>query len=475
MKIRTLFSAWGPKSLCAAALLMSACGNQREVRQADEAYQRALALNDLGGQRRALLALTRADDDVSEYWLRLAQLDLQAGALGEAYGHLARAHELDRTAVAPLSMMTEIAVINGRLDLAEEHLKKLTVIAPTDRAVAVARGFAAVRQADYEKAQDNVDVLLARSPRDSVANVLQTRILVAQKKFPEAVDLLNRKLALDADNRAMLRSLAAIHRFLGNWEKAAAADLRLWRQSPSDASLAQRLVSDALQAKNVLLASNVTKRVMTSAKVKEEVDGVLSAWAELAPNADPQLVTIAGKMPAHSRVAFAHYLNRVGRADQALAVLGRRLLPLNDRANADFNAVFAESLFLKGQAGPARQILDRILSDEADDAVALSARARLLSRTGDHRGATIDAQRLVASYGTIADYRVLLAKIYRANRDARGAERTLWDGYRDLPGDEKLYKEVQGVLVARGDKDGLARLKNDHDDERFSRLMKELA
>ena len=84
MKIKTLFSAWGPKSLCAVALLISACGNQQEVRRADEAYQQALALNDINGQRRALLALTKADDGVSEYWMRLAKIDLEVGAYGDA-------------------------------------------------------------------------------------------------------------------------------------------------------------------------------------------------------------------------------------------------------------------------------------------------------------------------------------------------------------------------------------------------------
>ena len=148
---------------------------------------------------------------------------------------------------------------------------------------------------------------------------------------------------------------------------------------------------------------------------------------------------------------------------------------MDSRGNVDFNAVFAESLFLKGQVSPARQMLDRILSKWPDDAIALSARARLLSRIGDHRAATIDAQRLVASYDTVAAYRVLLAQIYKANRDTRGAERTLWDGFRDLPGDEALYEQVRRIFVARGDKDGLARLKQDFEGERFSRLTKELA
>ena len=475
MKIRTLFSAWGPKSLCLAALLISGCGTEQKVRKADEAYQMAMANNDLAGQRRALLALTVADEDVSDYWMRLARVELEMGAYRDAYIHLSRAHELDRTAVAPLSMMTELAVINGRLDMAEDHLKQLMVVAPNDRAVAVARGFVALRQANFERAQENVDVLLTQNPGDSIANVLQTRILIAQKKFPEAVEFLDRKLALGTNDRSLLRSLAAVHRYLGNWDKAAATDLRLWRFDSSDAQVARQLVGDALQAKNIDLATDITKRILISAKSREEIDSILSAWKDHAPGTDPFSTSIDAKTPDHSRIAFAHYLNWAGRADQAFKILGGSLRPMDDRANAAFNAVFAESLFFRGQVSPARQILDRILSNEPDNAVALSARARVRSQSGDHRGATIDAQRLVTGYGTNADYRVLLADVYRASRNTRWAERTLWDGYRDLRGNETLYREVRRVLAARADSEALSRLESDHHDGKFSRLMKELA
>lgn len=475
MKFRTAFSGWRLKSLCVAALLLSACGNQAELRRANDAYQQALALGDIQGQRRALLALTKADDGVSEYWIQLARLDLEVGAYGDAFAHFSRAHELDRTAVGPLSMMTELAVINGRVDLAEEYMKKLTVIAPNDRAVNVARGFTALRQGDFAKAQENVDVLLAQGPRDSVANVLQARVLVAQRKFPEAIQFLNGKLAISADDRAMLRSLAAIHRYLGNWAEAASADLRLWRLSPSNVLLAEQVVKEALQAKNYALANQVTERVLAGAKNQEEACGVLSAWSDLAPKGVVPAATNRARLPEHSKIALAHYFNRIGQPDQTISLLGAGPRPVDDRANVDFNAAIAESLFLKGQPKPALQILNRILVAEADHAASLSARARLLSRKGAHRAATADAQRLVASYDTVADYRVLLAQIYRANRDVRWAERTLWDGNRDLPGNDTLYRQLQGVLVNRGDKDGLARLIRHHDQERFSRLMKELA
>jgi hypothetical protein len=75
----------------------------------------------------------------------------------------------------------------------------------------------------------------------------------------------------------------------------------------------------------------------------------------------------------------------------------------------------------------------------------------------------------------MAEYRVLLAQTYRASQDARGAERTLWDGYRDLPGNETLYQEVRRILIANGDKEALSRFESDFGEERFSRLIKELA
>lgn len=477
MTIRTLFSAWGSISLAAAALSLTACGTEQDVRRADNAYQQALAVNDLVGQRRALLALVTADEDVSDYWIRLAKVELELGAYSEAYQHFSRAHELDRTAVYPLSMMTELSVINGRLDFAEDHLKELLVIAPADRAVAVARGFRALRESNYERAQANATVLLAQSPGDSIANVLQTRILVAQKRIPEAIELLNRQLALRENDRAMLRSMGAIQRYNGDWAKAAVADFGLWKLAPRDVLLAHRVVTDALRAGDRFLAKQVTRPALANAKSFDDADGVLSAWSEFGggPGALVAGPTMPLNAPDHTRVAFAHYLNLIGHSDDALAVLRPKVRPLDDRGNVAFNAVIGETLFLKGQVAPARQILDRVLGEEPDDAIALSARARLLSRAGGHRQATIDAQRLVASYPTIASYRVLLATIYRANDDKRSAERTLWDGYRDLPANETLYKEVRRVLMARGDREGLSRLENDFKEERFSQLMKELA
>lgn len=475
MKFRTSFSGAGLKILCVAALLLAGCGNRRELKRANDDYQQALAVNDLRGQRLALLAMTRADDGISEYWIELARLELQLGMYGDAYGHFARAHELDRTAIGPLSMMTELAVINGRVDLAEEHLQKLIVLAPDDRAVAIARGFTALKQNDFATAQKNIDTLLINGPRDSVAGILQARLFIAQRKFPEAIAFLDGRLGKGGDDGVILRSLSAIHRYLGDWPAAAAADTKLWRAFPSAPLLAARALSSALQADDLPRANEITKRYLSEARTTDEAVDVLSAWVDHAPpSAIPEIADTAA-LPDPARIALANYYNRTDRPDRALALLGSTPRPLDQRANVDFNAVVAHALFLTGKTGPAKTILDRLVAIEPDDRLALSARALLLSKIGDHRNAVADAQRLVTAYDTLADQRVLLARIYGANRDFRWAERTLWDGYRDLPGNETLYRQLQRNLAGRGDQEGLVRLKKGQDEIRFSRLMKEMA
>ena len=471
MTIKVAFYRHSMNLLCLAALTLSACGPRRALQRADNDYQQALAAEDLPGQRRALLALVKADESVSDNWIRLAYIDLELGAYRDAYEHFSRAHDIDRTAVAPLSMMTELAVINGRLDLAQGHLKELTVISPDDRAVAVAEGFEALREGNSERAQAEVTTLLMQNPDDSIANVLQTRVLVSQRDFPAAIERLERQRARSPRDRAMLRSLGALYRYRGNWSAATSVDLQLWKLSPTDIKIGTDVVGDALQAGNLPVARLVTSRFLTKG-----LADLLSEWTRSATGASYQ--PEPGRLLAatdRARLELAHYFNKIGRPQQALELLGRHLKPDRDSTNAHFNAVFGEALFVAGQRSAALTVLNSVLRIEPDEPVALAARARALSQAGNHRAAIIDAERLVASFDSQPDYRLLLADIHLAAGSQRGADRALWDGYRDLPANRLLYNAVRQVFLSRHDQDGLSRLDNDFEAERYSEVVKELA
>jgi tetratricopeptide (TPR) repeat protein len=477
MTIKTLISTARAIPLAIGVLMLAACDTKQGAQQADNAYQQALAIDDLAAQRVALLALVRAREDVSDYWIRLGQVELELGEYRDAYEHFSRAHELDRTAVLPLSMMTELAVVNGRLDFAEDHLKELAVIAPTDRAVLVARGFEALRNADYVAAQANVASLLAQSPSDSIANVLQARILVAQKRIAEAVQGHSEQRLRSPSDRAMLQSLGALHHYIGDWKKAAAVNSRAWELSQNKSNLALRAVSDALRANEVPFARALSGRVLEASRTPEEAEALLSIWARHALDAgsgnEPPSLPLRATSPI--KVEFAHYLNRMGRPERALAMLGMDASSLGEAQDAHSKAVIAESLFLLGRHETAERLVDEALRIEPDQQVGLATRARLRSLAGDHVQAIADGQRLVASYGKSVENRLLLVDLYRKSGDLRGADRALWDGYRDFPADELLYKEVRRGLVSRGDKVGLEQLDRNFEAERYSELVRELA
>jgi hypothetical protein len=69
---------------------------------------------------------------------------------------------------------------------------------------------------------------------------------------------------------------------------------------------------------------------------------------------------------------------------------------------------------------------------------------------------------------------VLLAETYLAARNADQVRRTLWDAFRDLPDNERVFSALKSVLVSTGDADGLRRLVDEFNDRRSAKLMKDL-
>ena len=78
----------------------------------------------------------------------------------------------------------------------------------------------------------------------------------------------------------------------------------------------------------------------------------------------------------------------------AAAVLGGSRLPVTHE-NARANAVYAQSLALKGKLADAKRLFDLVLAREPDQAEALRGRSTIEARMGQAKLAIIDAQRLV--------------------------------------------------------------------------------
>lgn len=477
MKNRTLFFKLSLIGLAVATPLLTGCSLRRswEARKAYENYQAAVASGDLMRTKSALAALVGADENVPDYWAELGRLELQLGEYGRAYDAFSRAHELDRSNVQILAALTQLALMSGHVDMADEHARSLALLAPDNPAVTLVRSYTAYRRGELDTAETQVDKLLGDTPNDSNAKVLKAHILVARDRIDDAISLLEQQRQAEPDDRSALRALAALYGNRSEWRNVARVQSDLHRLDPKDATITGALIEALLRAGDVPAARRVSGPLLSAVADPKLLDAILVSWARYAPTGRilPDAARLANATTGERRVSFANYFNRVGRPAAAGALLGDAQRPINP-GNAGWNAVVAQSLALQGRLSEAKELFDQVLEAEPDQIDALRGRAGLEARTGISRQAVIDAQRLVSATPNTGEDRLLLAQAFRAAGNRREVVRTLWQAFQDLPDDERVCAALKSVLAATGDVEGERRLNDELADHRKSKLTKDL-
>ena len=478
VKNRTLFFRVACCSLALSALSLGGCDylKARSARADYLAYQQALAAGDLRGARRALTRLTRTEQDVPEYWLELGKLQLQMGDYRRAFGSFSRAHELDRSNVAVLGTMAQLALLSGDLDLANEQAKTLALLSPDHPAVKLVRGYTELSSGNLDKAETDADALLALDANEPFAKVLKARILVAREKTDEAVDLLERQHQVKPDDPGALRALAAIYQSRDDWRNLARVQLVAHRLQPRERDITQSGIEASLRAGNIAAARQLSAPFLSPKTPPRVLQSTLQMWATYAPQGAvlPDGLRLAAATSGDARTSFADYFNAIGKPSAAAWVLGGSHLPVTHE-NARPNAVYAQSLALQGKLAEAKRLFDLVLDREPDQAEALRGRSSIEARARQTKQAIIDAQRLVTISSDNPQDRLVLARAYQAANNKRDMLRTLWDAYQDLPDSEVVYSALKNALASTGDMDGARRLSEEVADRKKAKLTKDLS
>src|SRR5947209_20602771 len=98
------------------------------------------------------MRLVNVDEDVPDYWLELGKINLQLGDYRSAYEAFPRAHELDRTDVPVLAALTQLALITGQVDFAEQQARNLALVAPDNPIVTLTRSYVALQAGNLDEA-----------------------------------------------------------------------------------------------------------------------------------------------------------------------------------------------------------------------------------------------------------------------------------------------------------------------------------
>ncbi|MCH8614682.1 tetratricopeptide repeat protein [Sphingomonas sp. SM33] len=434
----------------ALSLALTGCNSsESRARAAFSDYQAAIAAGDLKTARSALLKLVAAQDDDPDYWNELGKVQLKLGAYPDAYYALTRAHELDRTNADVLGTMTQLALLSGNIDMAEQHARQLELLVPEHPAVKLAYGYVALRRNDLDEANKQSDALLQAYPYDPSAKLLKARILLTMGQRDEAVTLLEGQVKAKPDDIGSLKALVAIQQRSANWPAVVTAASQVAQLNPKDRDAGYTAIDAAFRANNLEAAKRLSEPYLNRDASPDDVEAVLRIWATRWKT--PEAVAAARKAAADAtpdqQLAFATYFNTVGHPEDAAALVGNApKLPVTI-ANMSLNAVIADYLAQTGQQAEAKQLFNTILEKEPDHVTALRGRINLEIRSGQAKAAITDAQRLISVMPKSGRDRLVLANAYAAAGDARQFDRTLWNAFHDIPANFELYEALRAHVA----------------------------
>src|SRR4029078_11645803 len=111
----------------------------------------------------------------ARYVAERGKVQAPLGSYNDAYYAFTRAYELNRSDPALVRVLTELALRSGDLTQAEARAEELGVLSPGDPWVKLVKGWAAYAQLHFDEAVAISDAMLAATPNDTSAQLLQAR------------------------------------------------------------------------------------------------------------------------------------------------------------------------------------------------------------------------------------------------------------------------------------------------------------
>ena len=476
MKVRSPFFAACCFAATGLSLLVAACSSpESRARESFAEYQTAAASGDMIAARTALLATVAAQDDNPLYWEELAKVQVQLGSFTDAYYAFTRAYELDRTNPEILGNLTQLALLSGEIDIAEDYAKKLELVSPNDPVIKLAYGYSALKRQSFDEADKQSDALLQMLPYESGAKLLKARILVARGKVDDATRLLEGQVRARPDDVGSLKALMALYERREYWRGVAVTAARIAALKPAEKDARFTAIDAALRSGDDEAAMRVARPLLQPDAPGDQVEAVLRSWSQHWKG--PQAVQTARELSRSSgpqqRLAYATYFNENGHPEYAAELVGTQpILPITI-GNSSTNAIIADAMAQNGQTAEAKRILDEILLREPDHVYALRARINLEIRSNQALAAVTDAQRLVVVLPKSARDRLLLARAYAAAGNARQVDRTLWDAFHEIPANRELYEALRAYVSKSGNRDAVQNVDSEYRQKQDTELVRE--
>jgi tetratricopeptide (TPR) repeat protein len=446
-------------ALAAAALAGGCSSRDQDAAAAAAAAASAMDSGNLPLARQQIGRALALRDDVSDYWLQLAQIAIQTQDYAAAFDAYENVVTLDSGNVEALRLLCQIALSANAPQRAERYADQLAVLRPDDPLSKTVRAALALSRGDKASARTLLDEVLATAPDDIQALLVKSRLLMTDDDLKGAAQALEKSLAAPGDPTSRLIGLKDLYRRSGSIADYDRTVALLARASPDAAAPQIDYAATLYDAGDPAAAFAVTRRVLeTHPDDIAAAASVLDLWLVQGSAAMPiDAIAAAANLSLEARATFGQYANEIGRPDLAQDLLsadapGGGPTP----TNSDAKAAFAYAIGLTGQGPVAQTILAQVLLVDASQPRALLARARLRARSGDLSGAIADARQVVADDAGNAAARLTLADLLLRQNQSVLAETVLRQGM-NLPGAApQLAERLAAMLRKQGRGDDAA-------------------
>jgi tetratricopeptide (TPR) repeat protein len=206
----------------ALALGLASCHSSMEKADAWEAqYDRMMANQAYGPALMAIRKSISYDDTTARRYIKLAELQMQAGMTAGAASSFQAALDLEPDNIEALQNLAILAVRGGQFDAAQRYIDPLLSLNPNDPAGLLASGAIALNQHHFKDALALSDRIIAALPDQANGYVLKARALDGQGQTREAIAMLEKRAAVTEDPKELLIQLMTFYRRIRDPDDAA--------------------------------------------------------------------------------------------------------------------------------------------------------------------------------------------------------------------------------------------------------------
>lgn len=435
----------------ALALGLASCHSGMEKANAWEGqYDRMMANQAYGAALMAIRKSISYDDTTARRYIKLAELQMQAGMPAGAAASFQAALDLEPDNIEALENLSILAVRGGQFDAAQRYIDPLLALNPDDPAGLLASGAIALSQRHFKEAASLSDRIISALPDRADGYVLKARALDGMGQTRAAIALLEKRAAVAEDPKDILFQIMTFYRRIGDMQGIRATAIQMMPLFPDDPryaiEAARAYDAEGKQDKVKAIIDDLLQRFHNNADV---LIAIGNFWRDTQSieAARAQLLRIAIGAPPRVRSALADQLIDMGDPQNAAQLLAS-LAPADITSrNVDAQTHYARALLATGDSAKARAKVDAVLAFDADNPEALLIRSRLKLLAKDYRGAFTDAQLVANDDDNNEEAALLVAQIYAGQGNqvlAAGAFGTARQKFPDS--DAALKAEIDWLL-----------------------------